>query len=145
MVHEADEGYYLAMHPIDSPVTFVAGEPLASIDMEVVLVAYDFTATVELVHNVIDTENYHFFRLGARLVQGRVADGREQELDGGERRIEGWTTLRATGDRGHIYGYEDGRTVAHGHSPTPRAGRTGLRIDGSGELRLRRIEVQRVR
>jgi hypothetical protein len=97
------------------------------------------------VHNVIDERNYHFLRLGERLVQGRVVDGREEELGYGERRTDGWTTLRATGDRGHFYAYEDGRTVAHGHSATPPPGLAGLRIEGTGELRLRRIEVQAVR
>jgi hypothetical protein len=57
---------------------------------------------------------------------------------------DGMTTIRATGDRGHFYGYEHGRSVAHGHTATPPAGRAGLRIEGIGELRLRRIEVRAV-
>jgi uncharacterized membrane protein len=145
MVHEEEDGAFLVMHPIRSPITFVAGEPLASLDMEVVLDASDFAGTVSLVHNVRDAENFHFLRFGERIVQGRVTNGLDQELAAGERRAEGWTTLRATGDRGHFYSYEDGRTVAHGHSATPEAGLTGLRIDGTGELRLRRIEVRAVR
>lgn len=145
MVQEDDDGPILLVHTLGRPVMFVAGDPLASVDMQVVLDASDFSGTVSLVHNVQDAGNYHFLRLGERIVQGRVVDGGEEELAAGDGRAEGWTTLRATGDRGHFYSYEDRRTVAHGHSPTPEAGRTGLRIDGSGELRLRRIEVRAVR
>jgi uncharacterized membrane protein len=145
IVSAAADGGQLRLHPTGETVMFVFGDALDSFDMEVVLDASDFEGAVSLVHNVVDADNYHYLRLGDRLVQGRVVAGRDETLDSGDRRSAGWTTLRATGDRGHFYGYEDGRAFAHGHSAAPDAGRVGLRIDGTGELRLRRVEVRAVR
>jgi uncharacterized membrane protein len=145
IVSEQADGHELRLHPTGESVMLVFGEPMESIDMEVTLDASDFDGSVSLVHNVVDERHYHFLRLGDRLVQGRMVAGNEESLASGIRRTAGWTTLRATGDRGHFYGYEDGRTVAHGHSAAPEAGRAGLRIEGTGELRLRRIHVRPVR
>jgi uncharacterized membrane protein len=145
-VRESDDGRILALSPSgDGAFMFVTGEDIASIGMEAVIDASNFDGTVALVHNVRDARNYHYFRVGQRLEQGRVVDGRDEVMEAGERRTSDWTTLRATGDRGHFYSYEDGRAVAHGHSATPPAGRTGLRIEGTGEVLLRRMEVQVVR
>lgn len=145
IVSEEADGNDLRLHPTGESVMFILGDPLDSFDMEVDLDASDFEGTVALVHNVVDADNYHYLQLGDRLVQGRVVGGRDEVLASGDRQSTGWTTLRATGDRGHFYGYEDGRTVAHGHSAAPSAAPAGLRMEGTGELRLRRIEVRAVR
>jgi uncharacterized membrane protein len=143
-VADTEDGDVLVLHPTGSPVMFVTGGALDGVDLRAVLDASDLAGSVTLVHNVQDERNYHFLRLGTRLAQGRVVAGREEILASGDRRVAGWTTIRATGNRGHFYAYEDGRTVAHGHSAQPAAGRAGLRIEGTGELRLRHLEARAV-
>lgn len=131
----------LVLEPDGRAVMIVRGGQLigAAAEMEVDL--SEFNGSVSLVHNVRGPGSYHYLRVGQEAVLGRVVDGSDRPMGGAAVETPGWTTLRATADRGHFYGYVDGQTIAHGHASHPAPGQAGMRIEGTGTLRLRRLEA----
>lgn len=143
-VEEDEGGYVLTLDVERGPILLVAGDDLASVDAEAEVDLSDFAGTVALVHNVQGPEAYHYLRLGNEAVLGRLAGSEDEPMGSSDVQPSGWATLRATGDQGHFYGYVDGATIAHGHGDVPAAGPAGLRFEGNGTVRLRRLEAQAV-
>jgi uncharacterized membrane protein len=141
-VEQTEAGYALALTSAGETVMFVAGEDLAAVDAEVEVDLSDFSGSLALVHHVHGRDSYHYLSLADRATLGRVAAGTDESMGGAVVSVDGWTTLRVTGDRGHFYGYVDQATVAHGHSRHPDPGPAGLRIEGEGTLRLRRLAMR---
>ncbi len=144
-VDETTDGHIVVLDARGTPVMVVAGENLVGVDAEAELDVSGFSGSVALVHNVIGPDSYHFLRLNDEAELGRVVSGRAERMGGEPIDAAGWTTLRATGDQGHFYGYVDGATIGHGHATHPAPGPAGLRIDGEGTVRLRRIDARPVR
>lgn len=145
-VSTENDGHVLSLDVHGSPVLLVGGERLENVDAEMEIDPSELQGSVALVHNVVDAQSYHFLRIDdAAVILGRVADAAEETMSAASLTpADRWTTLRATAHAGHFYGYVDGETVGHGHSVHPSAGTAGLRIDGEGRVRLRRIEVRAV-
>lgn len=132
------------------PILFTAGEALEGVEVRSTLDLAGFMGRAALVHHVQDARNYDFLAVekaaegGGRVVQGRVRDGQaevfdESALDAGA--LDGPVDLRAVAYGTHFRGYLGGELVAHGHGDAAPAGRAGLLLDGTGPLRLLRLEA----
>lgn len=144
---EADAGA-VVLRP-RGPVLLTAGEPLAGVEVRATLDLSGFTGTVALVHHVQDARNYDFLAVertaeGGAVRQGRVREGQRTLFDErplGADALDGPVALRAVGYGTHFRGYADGDLVAHGHGDAAPAGTAGLRLDGSGTVRLALLEA----
>ena len=131
-------------------VFFTAGEPVEGVEVQAELDLSGFTGRAALVHHVQDARNYDFLAVEKRASGGTVRQGRvrggtvetfdEKAYDAGA--FEGGpVTLRAVAYGTHFRGYLGGELAAHGHGDAATAGRSGLLLDGSGPLRLLRLEA----
>ena len=129
-------------HLEGGPVMLVAGEPRSGVQVEAVLDLSGFEGSAALVHHVRDAERYDFLAFdGTEVVQGRRAGDGQTVFGRGAVSPSDAFRVRVTAHGTHFYGYVDGRTVVHGHGSAPEAGRAGLRLEGSGTVRIGRIAV----
>ena len=142
-LHVTAEGDSVVVLHLDrGPVLLVAGEPAAGTQLDARLDASGFDGSVRLVHHLRDPECYDYLGLeSGDAVQGRVAEGGETVFDRGAVTARGPVRLRVVGLGTHFRGYADGAMVTHGHGDAAPAGRAGLRLDGSGRLRLYDLEM----
>lgn len=127
-------------------VLFTLGEPLESIQADVDFNADGFNGRVTLVHHVQDARNYQFLTLEQGMLRlGRMNNGTPEIMDSTPHDVTGWISLRAVGDRGHFRGYHEGALLVHGHGEAPAPGTVGLRLEGTGTLRLGRLEAVSLR
>lgn len=152
---EVLEGSRSDLHPAGSPddslatfhleggsIMLVAGEPRTGVQVEAVLDLSEFEGTAALVHHVRDAEHYDFLALdGTEAVQGRRAGDRRTTFDRGAADLSEPLRVRVTAHGTHFYGYLDDRTVAHGHDSAPETGRAGIRLEGSGAVRIGHLAV----
>jgi uncharacterized membrane protein len=131
-------------------VLFTAGEPVEGVEVQAELDLSGFTGRAALVHHVQDARNYDFLAVekrasGGTVRQGRVRGGAVETFD--EKTFDadafegGPITLRSVAYGTHFRGYLGGELAAHGHGDAATAGRSGLLLDGSGPLRLLRLEA----
>jgi uncharacterized membrane protein len=129
----------LALRPT-APVAFVVPDTLGAVQLSAEMNLDDFEGTASLLHHVRGPQAYDFLSVnGSTLRQGRLADGTRSTFATGTAQTEGWRTVRAVGDGTHFRGYVDGEMMVHGHGDTASPGLVGLRLDGTGTVRLRRL------
>ncbi|MFQ5570490.1 MAG: DUF2231 domain-containing protein [Rhodothermales bacterium] len=143
---DEERGYVLALHTQNAPAFFVFDQPLGSIQADVTLNVDDFGGMLMIVHHVQDAGTYGFLALeNGTIRQGSVRNGTVDRMDEKPFDGTGWQQLRVVGDKTHFRGYAGGLLITHGHGSAFNPGAVGLRIDGSGTLRLGRIDVQELR
>jgi len=126
-----------------APVAFVVPDTLGAVQVRAEVNLDAFDGTVSLVHHVRGGQTYDFLAVeGSTLRQGRVTDGERTVFASGTAQTGAWRTIRAVGDGTHFRGYLDGEMVVHGHGDAAAPGAAGLRLDGSGTVRLRRLAAE---
>ena len=144
-VVENDDGPALELSGINGRIVVVIGDDLSGVGIQGDLNTDAFDGTTALIHNVTSSADLHYWRRsGNTFAQGRFVDGEDDVQDEEPFDVSGWFSMRATGVDGHFYGYVNGETVTHTHTPTPDAGQTGLLLEGSGTVKLRRMTVQAI-
>lgn len=129
----------------DNPVLFVAGDDLASVQAEIEINLCEFNGTVSLVHHVQDKMNYDYFSINDNQFKlGRVENGIDKILSEKSITHNCWINLRVVGDGRHFRGYLDDQLLLHGHEKNLPPGTSGLRIDGSGIIYLKKLMVQSI-
>lgn len=129
----------------DNPVLFVAGDDLASVQAEIEINLCEFNGTVSLVHHVQDRFNYDYFSIDNNQFKlGRVKNGVDKILSEKSITHNCWINLRVVGDGRHFRGYLDDQLLLHGHEKNLPPGTSGLRIDGSGIIYLKKLMVQSI-
>lgn len=129
----------------DNPVLFVAGDDLASVQAEIEINLCEFNGTVSLVHHVQDRFNYDYFSIDNNQFKlGRVENGIDKILSEKSITHNCWINLRVVGDGRHFRGYLDDRLLLHRHEKNLPPGMSGLRIDGSGIIYLKKVTVQSI-
>lgn len=129
----------------DNPVLFVAGDDLASVQAEIEINLCEFNGTVSLVHHVQDKMNYDYFSIDNNQFKlGRVENGIDKILSEKSITHNCWINLRVVGDGRHFRGYLDDQLLLHGHEKNLPPGTSGLRIDGSGIIYLKKLMVQSI-
>ena len=132
----------LTLTPTNGPLLFVAGPDLADLEARARLDVQDFAGRVQLVHHVQDAENYDFLEVGDGMIrQGRVTGGERRVFDEKPHETSGRLDLRAISSGTHFRGYASEEQLTHGHGDAPPAGAVGLRLDGTGPVRLERLSA----
>jgi uncharacterized membrane protein len=135
-------GGALALTP-EAPVTFVVPDTLKAVEVTAELDLDDFEGTLSLLHHARDVRNYDFLRVeGGTVEQGRLSGGTASVLDNAAIEGEGWQTFRVVGDGTHFRGYLGEELIVHPHGEAVPPGTVGLRLEGTGTVRLRRLSAQ---
>ena len=128
-----------------SELMVVLEEELRGVEGRLRFEAEDFVGSLALVHNVRDQGNYQYLRTdGERVEQGQMVDGNDVVLGTGTTSFSGWTDLRVQASDGHLYGHLGGEQRVHAHGTQMAPGFAGVRIRGSGILRIQRLAFQGV-
>lgn len=137
-----DGSVALALTP-QSPVTFVFPDTLGAVQVTAEVNLEDFQGTAALLYHVQDAENYDFLSVGEGAVrQGRTSGGDDTVMDNATVDHRGWLTVRAVGDGTHFRGYLGSELVTHPHGEARDPGIVGVRLDGTGTVRLRRLAAK---
>lgn len=129
----------------DNPVLFVAGDNLASIQVAIEINLCNFDGTVSLVHYVQDKMNRDYFSIDNNQFKlGRIENGVDEILSEKSVTHNCWINLRVVGDGRHYRGYLGEELLLHGHKKDLPPGMSGLRIDGSGIIYLKKLMVQSI-
>lgn len=138
-----DSGGSYTLEASGEPVMFVVDETLGDVQLTVELDRSDFKGAVALIHHLQDAETYDYLTLtddGAAL--GRVGAGSGQTFDKKGANYSGWMSVRVTGDGTHFRGYVNDQMIVHGHADPLPPGRVGLRVEGEGILKIRRLQAR---
>jgi hypothetical protein len=126
-----------------NPVLFVAGENLASIQGEIEINLCNFNGTIALIHHLQDNMNYDYFSINENQFKlGRVKNGIDEVISEKSADHDCWINLRVVGDGRHFRGYLNDEMLLHGHAKDFPPGMNGLRINGSGIIYLKKLNVQ---
>jgi len=124
-----------------NPVLFIAGDNLASIQGEIGINLCNFNGNVSLVHHVQDRLNYDYFSIDNNQFKlGRVENGVDEIISEKSATYDCWIDLRVVGDGRHFRGYLNDELLLHGHAKDFPPGVTGLRIDGTGIIYLKKLK-----
>jgi len=132
----------LTLRPM-APVSFVIPDTLGAVQVSAELNLDRFEGTVSLLHHVQGAQSYDVLAVeGVALRQGRVTNGASSTFATSTVDGDGWRTIRAVGDGTHFRGYVNGEMMVHGHGEAAEPGSVGLRLDGTGTVRLRRLTAE---
>lgn len=128
------------------PFLFVRGDALESIQADILLNLEQFDGSVRFVHHVQDPQTYNFLALEDGMIrQGRMRQGKMDIYDEEPHTLSGWLSMRAVSDGRHFRGYMGEEMRVHGHGDPPEPGPVGFRLEGTGTVLLRSINVQSLR
>lgn len=140
-------GMVLAIEVQEAPVHFVMGDLLPAMEADVTLDVSAFDGIAMITHHARSDSAYLFAAVGdGTLRQGRVAGGDTDILAAAAFTADDWTTLRVVAGSTGIQAYANGALVTQGSiDEALLPGRVGLRFDGTGTVRLRRMAVEPIR
>lgn len=143
MASTADNGGGVTFELDGGSLMFVVDETIGDVQFTVDIDRSDFAGRVSLLHHLEDGNTYDHLTLSDEgAILGRIEDGAERAFDQGSTNYDGWMSVRVTGDGTHFRGYVDDRMIVHGHTDSLPAGRVGLRLEGEGEVRIRRLQAR---
>ena len=144
IVSALDSSGALALTLDGNPAMFVIRDTLENVQVTAEWDRSGFAGTVSLLHHVQSANTYDYLSIrdGEEMRLGRVEDGEERTFDEATAPPTGWSTVRVTGDGTHFRGYVDDQMIVHGHADPLPEGTVGLRLEGEGTLRLRRIQAR---
>lgn len=129
----------------NNPVFFVAGDDLTSIQAEIEINLCDFNGIVSLVHHVQDKMNYDYFSINDNQFKlGRVKNGVDEILSEQSATYDCWINLQVVSVGRHFRGYLGDQLLLHGHGKDLPPGTSGLKIEGSGIIYLKKLTVQSI-
>ena len=141
-----ERGDVLALTTTGEPAAFWFEIPMTTVQIDAALDLTDFDGTVMLMHHVIDAENYHFMAVSKEDMRlGRSENGDLYLMDNKPYDATGWHSYRVVGDKTHFRAYSDAALVTHGHGDDPGSGFVGVRLNGTGTVRMASIQVLPVR
>lgn len=126
----------------DSTVAFVVPDTLGAVRLTVEVDLRRFDGAFQLLHHVHGPKTFDALTVNGRSLDlGRSVDGTWTSFAKGAADLDGWTSLGVVGDGTHFRGYHGNAMVVHGHGDAANPGLVGLRFDGTGTVRLRRLQA----
>lgn len=124
------------------PTLFVFPGVIGRLQVDLALDLSEFEGSVLVAHHVQEDGSYGFTSFG----DGTARFGRTENSDLLIQATEsvdtgGWRDFRVVVDGTHFRSYADTRMVIHGHGAAFQPGRVGLRINGTGPVRLSMMQA----
>ena len=119
------------------PTLFVFARQIDRLQVDLALDLSDFDGTVLVAHHVQEDGSYGFTSFGEGAVRLGKSENSDlliqatESFDGSD-----WRDLRIVADGTHFRSYVDTRMAIHGHGAALTPGAVGLRINGTGPVRL---------
>lgn len=122
---------------------FAGTRDYGNIQMDLYMDLSGFEGELELVHHLQDSTDYDFVGLASSgaIVQGRRRDGEYTVFAEGTFNPERNIFLRVVSDGSHFRAYVNRQLKTHGHGESPPPGKVGIRLEGSGRIRIDSIEL----
>ena len=90
-----------------------------------------------------DSTAFDYFSIDDNLFKlGRIGNGTNEILSEKSVTHKCWINLQVIGDGRHYRGYLGDELLLHGHKKDLPPGTSGIRIDGSGIIYLKKLKVQ---
>jgi uncharacterized membrane protein len=141
LVDGGDRGDVLELRPSE-PTLFVLPGDIDRVQVDLTIDVSDFDGTVLVAHHVQEDGSYGFTSIGNQAIRlGRSENAdllveATEAFDGSD-----WRDIRVVVDGTHFRSYVDTRLVVHGQGGTFESGRVGLRLNGTGSVRIARMQV----
>ncbi len=137
LVDAAGRGDVLELELESETLFFTFSEPFDGVQIDFEADLSEFDGTMMVAHEVAGADNFRFASFGngtARL--GRAESGDLLVSESGDADLAGWRTFRYVAQAGHARAYVDSGLVVHGHFDAGSAAPAGLRLNGTGRVRL---------
>ncbi|NIA18473.1 MAG: hypothetical protein GWO85_00085 [Simkaniaceae bacterium] len=143
MESHTDDGSYQVIITENTPMFFVAGKELESVQVDLSIDLRGFEGDFKIVHHVNNRHNYDYFSISKLLVEiGRVEQSIQSVWSKKESLNDGVINIRVVGMNRHHRGYINDKLVLHGHADDLPPGKVGLFIQGTGAVRIKSMSVQ---
>ncbi|MFT5141826.1 MAG: putative membrane protein [Rhodothermales bacterium] len=127
---------------VSSPSLFVLPGDVDRLQADLSIDVSDFDGTVYVAHHVTEDASFGFTALASTTIRlGRTEKSdliveATEAFDGSD-----WRDIRVVVDGAHFRSYVDTKLVVHGHGAAYDVGRVGLRLNGTGVVRLASMHI----
>lgn len=141
VVNNTNGSYALSISGENLNGFFVGHETYLKTQVDYYINITELEGTVWLTSNVQDQANFDFVSIASNgeVKQGRIEDGKEDVFEKGTADVSQSLFVRVVANGDHFRGYIDKEMIVHGHADAPNAGSVGLKVEGSGILKLEKI------
>jgi len=142
VVSTANGGYALSISGENLTGFFVGhDESYIKTQVDYYIDITELEGTVWLTSNVQDQTNFDFVSIASNgeIKQGRIAAGEEEVFEKGTADVSKTLFVRVVANGDHFRGYIDKEMIVHGHADAPKAGAVGVKVDGSGTVKLEKM------
>lgn len=140
---EGDGPAGLALYLQGETVLFTGPSELRTADIRATLNLDAFDGTVDIVYNVRGTAFYDYFQLNNNQIRLARREGSAVRIqDAADYSLQGWRSYRIQAGRTSFRGFVGDQMVVAGTDTPASAGTVGLRLRGTGLVRLRSLRVQ---
>jgi uncharacterized membrane protein len=137
LVDGAERGDVLEIELSSETLFFTFPEALGGIQVDFEADLSEFDGTLAVAHEVAGPDDFRFASFGngtVRLGRAESGDLLVSETAGAD--LAGWRAIRVVVDAGHARTYVETVMAAHGHFTPGPAAPVGLRLNGTGRVRL---------
>lgn len=139
---EGDGPKGLAMQIRDETVLLAVPVEMGASEITATLNLDGFDGTVDLVHHVRGAAYYDYLQLDANRIRLARREGSAVRIqDAADYALQGWRTYRLLAGRTQSRAFVGDQMVVSGTDTPASPGTTGLRISGSGLIRLRSMSA----
>lgn len=140
---EGDGPRGLAMYLEDETVLFTGPPELRTADIRTTLNLDGFDGTVDIVYNVRGAAFYDYLRLDGNALRLARREGSATRIqDTAEYALQGWRDYRIQVGRTSFQGFVGDQLVVTGTDTPASPGTVGLRLSGTGLVRMRSMSVE---
>lgn len=140
---EGDGPAGLALYLQGETVLFTGPSELRTADIRATLNLDAFDGTVDIVYNVRGAAFYDYVQLNNNQIRLARREGSAVRIqDAADYSLQGWRSYRIQAGRTSFRGFVGDQMVVAGTDTPASAGTVGLRLRGTGLVRLRSLSVQ---
>lgn len=122
---------------------FVYDNKIKSVQMTVKINLDNFNGEMELIHNLIDKNNYDLFGFRKEEIYlARKSNGIFEYFKINKFKGDGWLEIKVVSEGTHFRGYINNQLYIHGHGNAPQPGSAGIKFSGTGIINIKSINVE---
>jgi uncharacterized membrane protein len=143
MYDESESSLMLHQDKVDRWSGFVYDNKIKSVQVTTKINIDDFNGEVELIHHLIDKNNYDFLGIKkGEISLSRKSSGKIEIFEKEKVQSTGWLEIRVVADGSHFRGYVNNKMIVHGHGSEPNPGSVGMKFSGKGSISIKMINVE---